>query len=355
MQVQSPRAGRKITLLLIALAAALLTAAWTPSIAGAARSLRYSQMRLSIWPEYDDPRVLVILEPVLARSVKLPTKVSFLVPRGASVSMACEITAQGGHACRPKEITRRGQYDQVSYTVLSRRTLYFEYYYDPGFAGPAKEFAFKFVPSAPIDSLGVEIQQPLRSTGFQTTPPPSATASDQQGFTYFQYAIGSAPAGKPVPFAVSYTKPDVNPSVRKQATSPASARSASTVGETGSLPSVLGLLGVAGRLGTIAYGVLAMGRARTQEGTSASSQRSGTDAAVRASPATPVEDAAGSAHGGPRSEILCSECGSELRDRDRFCPTCGASQELACAQCGARCDRESRFCPECGSELAISK
>lgn len=325
---------RRGAVLVAALAAALLAAALAPAAASAVSWPTYSKMRLSIWPEYDDPRVLVIMEPVLAESVKLPAKVSFLVPKGATVNMACEVTAEGGHNCRPKEVKSRGPYDEVTYAVQSRRALFFEYYYDADVAGPNRRFTFKYVPRATIGNLKVEIQRPLRAADFSTAPRPVSMASDQRGFTYYQYDLGRVAAGKPVAFNIGYAKGDDDPSVYGGVQNvPATSRS--TIRSRGANPnSVLGLFGVAGLLGTIAYWVLSSG---------AGPERAG-DGPTESPPAGEDEEA---------TEVLCSSCGELLCATDRYCAGCGASQELVCAQCGALCDRGRRFCSVCGSELAI--
>jgi len=305
-------------------------------------AVQYTHMRLSIWPEYDDPRVLVIMEPVLDDSVRLPAKVSFLVPKGASVNMACEVAPGGAHSCRPKEITRRGAWDEISYTVLSERSLFIEYYYDPELGSPNRSLAFNFVPTAMIGSLDVEVQQPVGATEFAMEPEPQATVKNASGFTYHQYSFGKAQPGRAVSLAIGYVKDE-----RGVAARPATA--ARTSGEPEALPAaggrgldlVVGLLGLAGLVGAVAYLVLL---------------------GATASPAVPAEalgrkegqaSGAGAGYDPREGTVLCSNCGAELRSADAECARCGVSQELACVRCGSSCGRDNEFCPQCGAELAI--
>lgn len=293
-----------------------------PATARAATAPSYSQVKISVWPEYDDPRVLVIMEPVLADSVKLPVRVSYLIPKGAKVNMACEITESGGHNCRPQELTSKGKHDQVSYTVTKRRTLFFEYYYDAFGAakGPQKRFTFNYIPTYRVEGLTMEVQQPLKATGFTLNPPSTKTASDKKGFTYYQYSYSSLPVNKPVSLTVSYDKTDPNPSVEKTVGQGGGGNGQQAQGSTGTNAgdwgSVLGVVGVVALLGTIAYWMLPLGRNRTAKATAKSAtaarQRQGKKRAKGSGP-----------NKKPSPVAFCSKCGSKVSRTDHFCAVCG--------------------------------
>jgi len=63
-------------------------------------------------------------------------------------------------------------------------------------------------------------------------------------------------------------------------------------------------------------------------------------------------------HLGGDTVTRCSECGEELREGVKFCPSCGARVvEVAgpryCPECGAVIvESGDRFCPECGTSLS---
>ena len=50
----------------------------------------------------------------------------------------------------------------------------------------------------------------------------------------------------------------------------------------------------------------------------------------------------------------CPSCDAELKERSKFCPTCGAriQQQSKCGSCGAACQPGAKFCPECGAKMA---
>lgn len=343
-------------------------------------AISYSQIKISVWPEYDDPRVLVIMEPVLAGSVKLPAKVTFMVPKGASVNMACEITESGAHSCRPLQVASNGRYDRVSFLVTSRRTLFFEYYYDAfgGGSAPDKKFTFNYVPTHGVGSLSIDVQRPLKATNFALDPPPQRTASDQKDFTYYRYNYTSIPQDKPISVSVAYTKTDPNPSVRKAAgpgdgVSDQQVQSQREVGsdrsDRGSAAagwgSAIGILGVAALVGTLMYWML-LGNQRPPATTERTQGRDDKIANARATARRPGDGGGegtgrGSSKGGGEGSstpkegvgISCSACGAQLEASARFCGSCGACQALVCSECGAECDRGNQFCSGCGAELAI--
>ncbi len=52
-------------------------------------------------------------------------------------------------------------------------------------------------------------------------------------------------------------------------------------------------------------------------------------------------------------KIICSGCGAELHEGDKFCPKCGKSTSKTqnCPNCGAEVPDGSAFCPGCGQKL----
>lgn len=303
---------------------------------------RYSHMRLAIWPEYHDSRVLVVMEPRLAKSVKLPAKVSFLVPKGATVNMACEVAGSGAHSCQPKEVRPRGAFDEVTFIALSSHALFLEYYYDPPGSGAHRRFTFRYVPPGRVDSLSVEIQQPRNSANFVTSPPPDARAANGRGLSYRLYRRRNVAAGKPVPFTIAYIKTRAGASAPQPQNQSVAAVAGPITPEGSRIGWVLGMLGIAGLLGTLAYWMLFAPAGSVQAGAGGQA----VDVADRRDPKAGI--------GATEPEaLLCSNCGGQVHRSEESCPGCGASQKLVCSDCGAVCDRDSHLCPDCGSELTL--
>jgi len=332
--------------------------------AAASDTTRYSQIKLSIWPEYDDPRVLVIMEPVLASTVTLPATVSFLLPRGARVNMACEVTEGGGHNCRPLRTERKGKFDKVSYLVTSRRTLFFEYYYDARLSGPDKRFTFDYVPTYAADRLAVEVQRPLKARAFSVSPPAKDVFTDNQGFRYFRYEIDGIRPGRRLSWTVGYTKPEPQPSVTKNVEdSPAALPPAPSAGPVASnAPALaLGVMALALIGGVILFwrlvgsGESDAGREGVGDSVPSSEASPGSPGGASPGGASPGGASPGAGRSGASgsSGFSCPGCGARMNGYDNYCVACGRERTVLCARCGTECRRGSQFCASCGAELAI--
>lgn len=199
--------------------------------------LKMSKLDLSVWPEYDDPRVLVIYNVTLKQPLKFPFRVKYLIPKDAFIGMACEVTETGGHTCKPTQRVNKGDYDELSYVVQSRPTLFFEYYYNPLKGDTNKSFDFIYKPVYEIDDLKVEVQEPLKATNFKLDPLSTESSTDSAGFKYDLYGFKSVKKDQPIGIKVSYTKSDPKPSVEKkqdQGGATQSAPGAATSGATNS-------------------------------------------------------------------------------------------------------------------------
>lgn len=60
-------------------------------------NLEVGRMKVSILPEYDEPKVLVIYEGRFKNQTLFPSKARFIIPKGADISDACSRSPQGGH------------------------------------------------------------------------------------------------------------------------------------------------------------------------------------------------------------------------------------------------------------------
>ena len=76
--------------------------------------LTIGRMKIAIWPEYDDPGVLVIYDGRFADSSRFPLKTSFFLPNDAVISDACSLSPKGRHFCQLYETVNRGEFDEVT-------------------------------------------------------------------------------------------------------------------------------------------------------------------------------------------------------------------------------------------------
>ena len=143
----------------------VLLSVWPVSAQGA---LTIPQASLKLWPEYDDPGVLVILSGDFANDATFPQTVAFPVAEGArNIQATVNDPAKG-------LLSQEWQMEdgKVAYS-LPQPGFHLEYYVDRPVSGDQRKIVHTFEAPYPIASLEIAVQQPARATDFSVTPAPS--------------------------------------------------------------------------------------------------------------------------------------------------------------------------------------
>ena len=271
--------------------------------------LRISDLRISVWPEYDEPRVLVMYEGKLGPGISLPQKISFRVPRGSEISETCGLKKPNDeHLCQLYETAAEGDWTVVSYEVPVP-DFFVQIYYNPVSGAGQRAFDFGFAPTYPVDNLQLEIQQPARSSDFALTPTTQNTAADQQGLKYYRYDFKDLPVDKVVGAKITYTKADARPSVNKPPEQQAGATS-SAVSDASRFTWIIVAVAMVGAIALVL--VRQRLRVRPEPGSAMVWQTAG-----------PGSGSGTATRESPRPRAFCTHCGHRLRPGDHFCAECG--------------------------------
>lgn len=182
--------------------------------------LSIGRMRVAIWPEYDDPSLLVIYDGKFDEDSRFPIKTSFLVPKGAIISDACSLSHEGQHFCQLYKVFDRGAYDEVR-LLLPYPNFYLSFH-TPAFSGidRYREFLYQIKANHPIRFMEIDIQQPLRSSTFKITPEDNSSLAHEdpvesraKGFNHFSYKLKDVEKDREITFTINYIKDDQKPSV----------------------------------------------------------------------------------------------------------------------------------------------
>lgn len=290
---------KRISILAISLFFA--SAFFSPALAQ--ETTRFSTMQVSVWPEYDQPGVLVQYQGQISGASQsgVSHDISVLVPKGAGVGAACGIKNDGTHTSETWKETDAGDgFTTVSYNETEPQ-FHVEFYYNPLVGSPDKTMSFTYKASSAVDDLYLEIQHPLKATNFSLSPEAPNNHADKDGFTYHVYEQKQFAAGQTISSKISYTKTDPSPSVSGNNSAPSTAAAQTTSGELN--PNLVVLLAVLlAAVGLIAYFAFVR-RSQLQFDP------------VRIS--TPL--------GLPRISQggFCTECGNAMEPDDRFCANCG--------------------------------
>lgn len=331
--------------LLLALVAVL---AFEAPVAAQGSEVLIQQLSVQVMPEFDDPRVLVIVQGrVDPGAAGFPTTLAVRVPRGAQVNQMAELMVDTG-ATAPQPYDVQPDLEDDSWTIVtyavSSAHFFYEYYYLP-YAPEATDKAFKFTFRSPVavNDLRIEVQQPLKATAFTLDPLPSvARQDDALGFTYHQYVLGDLAAGENVAIDVAYTKIDPNPSVAREQMAGLSTAPAPMPPTAAQSESVSSATGPGVPWGWIGLGVAAIAAAgyvgwlagrRTPGARSAPQPTRRPElhsAEARAIPIPPSGDDVATVReehedGSASADVrFCVTCGAQLKANARFCHVCGA-------------------------------
>jgi hypothetical protein len=196
---------------LLALGAAIVLI--SPAAGALAQSaqgaVQLSTLEIALWPEFDEPELLVIFQGRLSDEVPLPTVLTLSMPREVGEPHAvASVDEENRRLTAAYELQEVGDEIRVTYTSLQNRGFQFEYYWDAiRVDGQARQFTFSFAPDFPVGDFSLELQQPFDATNVTLSPPAVETATGFGNLTYHQRPFGAVEAGQAVTWRVSYDKP----------------------------------------------------------------------------------------------------------------------------------------------------
>jgi hypothetical protein len=251
---------------------------------------------LWIYPEYDDPRLLVMLEGQIS-GASTPALIRFLVPTQAEMFSAGSKDPQGKYTGGPpdRSISSVSGWDVISYD-LKNPTFRVEYY-DPIIIGKIeKTISYDFISFYPINSLEVIVQIPSAASNFSSIP--KGTQASEGNFKIFTSKYTDIQANRSLHFDISYSKSDPNPSLG--GTTPSNQESG-----TWNLLPLLIFGGVIIIAGTLIWAIKASRKDRQSHYPSTKTNRKTDLEKSRSLP-----------------DKYCSQCGKRLELPSKFCPFC---------------------------------
>lgn len=296
--------GKRITFTILAILSIFVLAVQ------AQEAVRFESLTIDLWPEYDRPDMLVIYKGELSPEVSLPVEVTLRIPveSGGPAVVAVGLDASSvADAVFDTQVM--GEWMEVSF-IATTPAIQFEYY-DPGLVkdGAQRSFDYIWPGDYGVDTLTLQVQQPLGASNFVVSPPMGRMVQDQVGFTYDIIEVGELDAGSTFDLGVRYEKESDSLSVQSLQIEP----SATITPGNSNLFSLdqpwvwlLIVLGVV-LIGGGGYWYWRTGQQETPP--QARRQR-------RSSANHQAEVPEGKA-------VYCHQCGKRAQPGDHFCRTCG--------------------------------
>ncbi len=274
--------------------------------ARAQSELRLSSVRVDVWPEYDQPAILVIYHITLPTSTSFPITLNLRIPAQAEAYAVAISDPVKGLLNAPYDRTVQGTLATLAITVNATE-VQVEYYDTLVKNGSERHIVYDWAGDYAVDSFAVDIQQPTGATNMVTNPslPPSPIGQD--GFIYFESTPQPLAAGQTFSLTADYQKTTDTLSTTGlpvQPTQPLTSKTPGRVTMNAVLPWVLAGLGGA----LIVVGIVG-GYYMWKNGT----RRPGGTRKRHGQPQQESES----------EEIYCHQCGKRAQPGDVFCRTCG--------------------------------
>ncbi len=191
---------------LLSLVLRLWLPAWEPAVS-AQSAVSLSTLQVSLWPEYDQPATLVILDGTLASAVALPADLMVRIPARAGRPHAVAVSGPGEQLLTAAYTTQTAGDDIM--VMFQTQSLGFRVeYYDPALtiANDARQFAFDWQADMPIAATAVRVQEPVGARDLTGEPALTALGASGDGLNYFQADLGPLQPGERAALRFSYSK-----------------------------------------------------------------------------------------------------------------------------------------------------
>ncbi|MFQ5848169.1 MAG: hypothetical protein ACE5IQ_10940 [Candidatus Methylomirabilales bacterium] len=204
-------------LIVIVLVSSAATAQTRPPLA---------RLKISLWPEYDRPAVLVMLHGWLAVDAALPAIVPLPMPAQAGKPHAVAKGAPDGELLMAQHMVDvQGDWAKIN-VMTDMREVRVEYYVDFPTTDPLRRYVFEWPGGLDVKKVTYEVMQPSGAKDLSVRPPPSTQTVGNDGLTYHLGNLGPKTRKDTFSIEISYTK--TTPTLTAAALRP----SASAVGQT---------------------------------------------------------------------------------------------------------------------------
>jgi hypothetical protein len=314
---------RFLTLLILCLSLCL------PAASVRAQSVvTLSELKIAFWPEYDRQAMLIIYRGTLSPDTPLPASLKFDIPARYGPPLAVAFTDNNGQLLN-LDYTTSASGDTIT-IAFDAPTPSFQFeYYDTSLDLSSTTRRYSFATAAPyaIQTLNLEVQQPVDASGLAGTPTLDNQITGADGLIYFSTTRTGLAMGDSITLDLTYTKstdvltasaqgPVVTPDLPPATTG---TQTNSPVLVVSAIAGVVGVLLVVG--GIVWY---TRNRSSTDEPASEPRRRSKPKGQPpRPKEVTPKASVEETTSHGPMAASYCHECGSPIQPDDQFCSNCG--------------------------------
>lgn len=277
-----------------------------PFSVSAQQDVALSNVSVQLWPEYDRPSMLVIVDFKVAPMTPLPVDLTFRIPSDSNL-IAVALEDEGGNLLNanfaPPAI--EGEWQSFVVSVEKNVTYRFEYYQPLMFNNNDRVFTYVWNNLYAVKNLSINVLEPIDAKNF-TSEPAYVSVQQVDGLNYYEGQAMKVESNQEVRYSLQYTKSTdtlVSEPQAIQSSQPLDEDTAGRMSMSKLYPYVLGGLGVLAIAGGLAFYWRAsrapVKKTRRRKNTSAEEDEN-------------------------KTARYCSQCGSRAKMEDKFCRTCGS-------------------------------
>jgi ribosomal protein L32 len=285
----------------------LVIAAVNPVAVSAQNQISLSTFSVQLWPEFDQPSMLVILDFTLDQAATLPVDLAMRIPPESNL-IAVAYEQDGNLLNVPFEQPGLdGDWQVVPIRVDMNTTYHIEYYAPLTRVDQQRKYEFLWPGEYAITDFLLRLKVPVDTTDIKTDPVMTETDPTTSGDRYLEWGAKNLEAGQQVPVSISYIKTSDRLSTSGAAlqTGTVDESTSGRVSLNNYLPYILAGLGFL----LIVVGGIYFWQSGQRQTRPRKRQRRSEQASTDI-------------------QVYCHQCGSRAQSGDRFCRICGTRIRL---------------------------
>ena len=176
-----------------------------PFSAHAQSVIKFSTLQVQLWPEYDQPSMLVICEFKLADGTSLPADITFNIPKDGKLSAVASLSNGQLMLAGYDGPTPNGNWQTIKVKVDTATAYHIEYYTPISKTGTERQYNYLWPGDYAVDDFSIGVWPSVDTTKI-TTDPTLSLVNNSDGTTSWKKDFGALTASQQFTLKLDYNK-----------------------------------------------------------------------------------------------------------------------------------------------------